>query len=188
MNQFKFDRVSNVLKKISIFLLASFLLASCGGAGETQTQVPASPTNDAVQAPVEPLTVAGVKISGTLGSEPQIEIVQLGESVTQLVIADQAIGQGQSVRTGSRVLAHYVGYGLITGAKFDSSWDRGQPIEFGLDQVIAGWSQGVPGMKNGGRRVLVIPAELAYGQNPPPGSGIEPGEPLLFVIDLFDFI
>jgi peptidylprolyl isomerase len=77
---------------------------------------------------------------------------------------------------------------MNTGQKFDSSWDRGQPIEFGLDQVIAGWTQGVPGMKIGGRRVLVIPADLAYGQNPPPGSGIEPGEPLVFVIDLVDFI
>ena len=82
------------------------------------------------------------------------------------------------------VTAHYTGWGAATGAQFDASWDRGQPATFPLDGVILGWQQGLIGMKVGGRRVLVIPADLGYGQTPPPGSGIQPGETLIFVVDL----
>jgi FKBP-type peptidyl-prolyl cis-trans isomerase len=71
-----------------------------------------------------------------------------------------------------------------TGIVFQSSLDGGQPIPFGLDQVIAGWTQGVPGMKVGGKRRLLIPAALAYGANPPQGSGIPANADLVFDIEL----
>ena len=80
--------------------------------------------------------------------------------------------------------AAYLGVGASTGETFDSSWERGQPATFPLDQVIPGWSEGLVGMKVGGRRELVIPAEQAYGDQPPAGSGIKPGETLVFVVDL----
>jgi peptidylprolyl isomerase len=82
------------------------------------------------------------------------------------------------------VNAHYVGLGWSSGNQFDASWDRGTPLRLPLGRVIPGWQQGIPGMRPGGRRLLVIPAELAYGNTPPPGSGIAPGEALVFVIDL----
>jgi peptidylprolyl isomerase len=77
-----------------------------------------------------------------------------------------------------------VGVGQATGRQFDASWDRGEAISFGLNQVIQGWSEGLVGMKLGGRRELVIPGEMAYGPNPPPGAGIQPNETLVFVVDL----
>ena len=67
---------------------------------------------------------------------------------------------------------------------FDESWSSGQPVTFPLDRVIPGWSQGLVGMKEGGRRTLVIPAELAYGANPPPGSDIPADAALVFTVDL----
>jgi peptidylprolyl isomerase len=80
---------------------------------------------------------------------------------------------------------HYVGVAFSTGEQFDASWDRGSPLQFrlGVGQVIAGWDTGVQGMKVGGRRKLVIPAHLAYGDR---GAGgvIKPGETLIFVVDL----
>lgn len=175
-----------MIKRIFIVFLSAGLIVGCSNTDsikEPTSTLSTSPESVAL----EPVTVAGVTVSGATNQAPVIEFQTLGEPVEQLIIADQLVGQGQSVPEGATVLAHYVGYGLRTGAKFDSSWDRGNPIEFGLAQVIPGWTQGVPGMKVGGRRVLVIPAQLAYGENPPPGSGIEPGETLIFVIDLIDF-
>jgi peptidylprolyl isomerase len=67
---------------------------------------------------------------------------------------------------------------------FDGSWARGEPATFPLPNVILGWQEGLVGMQAGGRRLLVIPAELGYGNNPPPNSGIEAGETLIFVVDL----
>ena len=77
-----------------------------------------------------------------------------------------------------------INYVADTGKVFDESWSSGQPVTFPLDRVIPGWSQGLVGMKEGGRRTLVIPAELAYGANPPPGAGIAPNETLVFVVQL----
>lgn len=111
---------------------------------------------------------------------------QLGatEAVTELVVTDDVDGTGEVVEPGASVTAHYVGVSASTGEEFDSSWDRGQPVEFPLSGVIQGWSEGLVGMKVGGRRTLVIPAEMAYGDTPPPGSGIAPGETLVFTVDL----
>ena len=67
-----------------------------------------------------------------------------------------------------------------------SSYSRGEPATFPLSNVIPGWQQGIPGMKVGGTRLLGIPAALAYGSSPPPGSGIAPDEPLWFVVTLRD--
>lgn len=176
-----------MIKRIFVLILCAGLIASCASTASVEqpaTNLSATPESVVL----EPLTVAGVIVSGSTNQAPVIDFQTLEDPIEKLIVADQLVGQGPSVPEGATVLAHYVGYGLSTGDKFDSSWDRGSPIEFGLAQVIPGWTQGVPGMKVGGRRVLVIPAELAYGQNPPPGSGILPGETLIFVIDLIDFI
>ncbi len=108
------------------------------------------------------------------------------EVVTELVITDDVVGQGEEVTPGATVTAHYVGVSASTGAQFDASWDRGAPISFPLDGVIRGWSEGLVGMRVGGRRTLVIPGAMAYGANPPPGAGIAPNETLVFTVDLVD--
>lgn len=113
---------------------------------------------------------------------------QLGatDAVVELVITDDVVGSGDEVTSGATVSAHYVGVSASTGAQFDASWDRGAPISFPLDGVIRGWSEGLLGMKVGGRRTLVIPGDMAYGANPPPGAGIAPNETLVFTVDLVD--
>ncbi|GHE49795.1 MULTISPECIES: FKBP-type peptidyl-prolyl cis-trans isomerase [Streptomyces] len=102
-----------------------------------------------------------------------------------LVIEDIWEGDGPVATAGNKVSVHYVGVSYSTGEEFDASWNRGAPLQFilGIGQVIAGWDQGVQGMKVGGRRKLVIPAHLAYGDNSPTPA-IKPGETLIFVCDL----
>ena len=106
---------------------------------------------------------------------------------SELVIEDLIVGDGTEAVAGAVVSVHYVGVGWSTGQQFDASWDRGDTFEFRLagGQVIAGWDQGVQGMRIGGRRRLTIPAHLGYGEH---GAGgvIKGGETLVFVVDLLN--
>ena len=107
-----------------------------------------------------------------------------GPAPTELVINDITVGDGAEATPGARVEVHYVGVEYETGDEFDSSWNRGQSIEFPLNGLIAGWQEGIPGMKVNGRRKLTIPPELAYG---PAGAGNPlAGRTLVFIIDLVD--
>lgn len=106
------------------------------------------------------------------------------ERVEALQVIDLKDGNGEEVKPGATVTAHYTGAVAATGVIFQSSHDFGQAISFGLRQVIKGWTQGVPGMKVGGTRRLIIPADMAYGSNPPPGAGIPPDAALVFDIEL----
>jgi peptidylprolyl isomerase len=126
---------------------------------------------------------AGVTVEGGRGEKPQVTVPG-GEAPAELVIHDLWEGEGEPAAPGGTVNAHYVGVGWDSGRPFDASWDRGAPLNLPLARVIAGWQQGIPGMRPGGRRLLVIPSGLAYGSTPPPGSGIGAGEALVFVIDL----
>lgn len=105
-------------------------------------------------------------------------------TVDSLQKIDLVTGTGEEVKPGATVTAHYTGAVAATGIIFQSSHDSGQPIPFGLNQVIKGWTDGVPGMKVGGTRRLIIPADQAYGANPPAGSGIPANAPLVFDIEL----
>ncbi len=106
---------------------------------------------------------------------------------TDLEVTDLTEGDGAEAEAGKTVSVHYVGVAHSTGEEFDASYNRGDPLQFrlGAGQVIAGWDQGVQGMKIGGRRRLVIPPHLGYGDR---GAGgvIKPGETLIFVVDLLD--
>lgn len=113
--------------------------------------------------------------------KPEITVPS-GPAPTELRIEDIVVGDGPQAAPGAVVKVHYLGVDYDSGAEFDSSWNRGQPLEFPLDGLIAGWQDGIPGMKVGGRRQLVIPPELAYG---PAGTGHQlAGKTLVFVIDL----
>jgi peptidylprolyl isomerase len=108
-----------------------------------------------------------------------------GEPPADLQITEVTEGDGAEAKAGQTVDVHYVGVAHSSGEEFDASYNRGAPLSFrlGVGQVIAGWDQGVQGMKVGGRRQLVIPPHLAYGDR---GAGgvIGPGETLIFVVDL----
>ncbi len=111
--------------------------------------------------------------------------VPAGDPPGELQVTDLVEGTGDEAVAGSTVHVHYVGVSWSTGQQFDASWDRGAPLAFplGAGRVIQGWDDGVTGMKVGGRRQLVIPPHLAYGDR---GAGgvIAPGETLVFVCDL----
>ncbi len=117
-------------------------------------------------------------------TKPEIDFPG-GEPPTELEITDEVIGEGTEATAGSMVSCHYVGVTFSGGEEFDASWNRGQPLDFPLGggRVIPGWDQGIQGMKVGGRRKLVIPPHLAYG-NRGAGGVIKPGETLIFVVDL----
>ena len=117
-------------------------------------------------------------------SKPEVDCPG-GEPPADLEIIDIWEGDGKVAGPGDTVRVHYVGVAFSTGEEFDASWNRGEPLEFrlGRGQVIAGWDQGVQGMKVGGRRQLVIPPGLAYG-NRGAGNIIRPGETLIFICDL----
>ncbi len=108
-----------------------------------------------------------------------------GEPPAELEITDIWEGDGPTASPGDTVQVHYVGVAYSTGEQFDASWDRDEPLSFrlGVGHVIAGWDQGVQGMKVGGRRQLIIPPGLAYGDRGA-GNAIAPGETLIFVCDL----
>ncbi|MGN7704838.1 FKBP-type peptidyl-prolyl cis-trans isomerase [Cellulosimicrobium sp. 22601] len=114
-------------------------------------------------------------------SRPEVDAPE-GPAPTELVVEDITVGDGPEVTPGATVNVHYLGVEYETGEEFDASWNRGQSINFPLRSLIAGWQQGIPGMKVGGRRKLVVPPELAYG---PAGGGHRlSGKTLIFVIDL----
>jgi peptidylprolyl isomerase len=117
-------------------------------------------------------------------SKPEVDFPG-GEPPAGLEIKDLWEGDGPVAQAGATVSVHYVGVSFSTGEEFDASWNRGQPLSFqlGAGQVIAGWDQGVQGMKVGGRRQLIIPPDLGYGDRGA-GTAIKPGETLIFVCDL----
>lgn len=131
------------------------------------------------------MAASDIAVSGDAGEKPEITLPD-GPPPAGLQIIDLIEGDGREARPGAVVTTHYVGVSWTHGGRqFDASWDRGQPLSFGLSQVIAGWTEGIPGMRVGGRRMLVIPPEKGYG-NQSPTPAIAAGDTLVFVIDLVD--
>lgn len=129
----------------------------------------------------------GIAINGLVIGGSEVPIISVGpdsQPTLDLVTSDLIPGNGDSVQVGNTITVNYCGVGQSTGAIFDSSWARGAPATFQLapGALIEGWTQGVPGMQLGERRLLEIPGDLGYGANPPPG--IEPNETLIFVVEL----
>ena len=118
--------------------------------------------------------------------KPEIEFPG-PETPSDLVVTEITEGDGAEATSGSTVSVHYVGVAHSSGEEFDASYNRGTPLQFrlGIGQVISGWDTGVQGMKVGGRRRLVIPPHLGYGDRGA-GGAIKPGETLIFVVDLLE--
>jgi peptidylprolyl isomerase len=122
-----------------------------------------------------------------MSSQKPDVVVPEGNPPADLVMEDVTVGTGAEAKSGANVEVHYVGVAWSTQREFDASWNRGDTFEFrlGAGQVIAGWDQGVAGMKVGGRRILTIPPHMGYGAQ---GAGgvIKGGETLIFVVDLLN--
>jgi peptidylprolyl isomerase len=114
--------------------------------------------------------------------KPEVDFID-GPAPVTLIITDVIVGEGAEAIAGGRVEVHYLGVDFENGEEFDSSWDRGESITFPLNGLIAGWQEGIPGMKVGGRRQLVIPPALAYGES---GGHRLAGRTLVFIIDLLN--
>jgi peptidylprolyl isomerase len=128
----------------------------------------------------------GETTSAAKKTKPEVPVPK-GAPPKKLVVKEIEEGSGEEAKSGDEVTVQYVGVDYKNGKEFDSSWSRNEPFTFtlGAGQVIPGWEQGVEGMKVGGRRELIIPPELAYGEaGSPPAIG--PNETLVFVIDLLE--
>lgn len=119
-------------------------------------------------------------------TKPEVDVPE-GAAPAELTVRDLVVGDGAEVKPGTVVRVHYVGVTFETGKEFDSSWDRDQPFKFALGsgRVIKGWDRGLRGMKVGGRREIVVPPRLGYGDQSP-SPLIPAGSTLVFVVDLLD--
>lgn len=158
---------------------------SWGNDKSADTTAAASPTTLAGSATtlVAATTTVVAKLPAAIAKKPEFS-VGTGTAPTKLVVKDLVVGTGAAVKAGSNVAVNYVGKAWSTGAEFDSSWSRNQTFDVtnvGQAAVIQGWNDGLIGMKQGGRRELTIPADLAYGAAG--NGGIKGGETLVFVID-----
>jgi peptidylprolyl isomerase len=174
------------MRALLAIALASLVIAGCGGDEFDQTvTVPKDAAGSTATAtPTPAATPEGSKNLKDTKSKPLIPKPS-GKPPKRLVIKDIVKGKGKTAGKGDEVSVQYVGVSWSTGEEFDASWNRGEPFTFkvGEGSVIKGWDRGVPGMKVGGRRELIIPGKLAYGENGSPPA-IGPNETLIFVIDL----
>jgi len=177
------------LAPVSIVAATVLALTGCGSQTASNTtsspSAAASSSSNAGGTAGSPYVIgdAGVTVTGDVGAKPTVTIGADTKNVTELTVKDLVVGTGPEAGPDSTITAHYVGVGGISGKQFDSSWDGGQAAQFPLSRVIVGWQNGIPGMKVGGRRLLVIPGDQAYGANPPSGD-IQANEALVFVVDL----
>jgi len=167
---------------IVLALIIGAGVAACGGddSSSGETAATATPTPTANPANIDEIAAG---ISKNTQTEPKI-VTPKGDPPTKLVIKDIVKGKGPKAKAGEKLTMDYTGYSWSNGQKFDASWDRKQhfPFQLGAGMVIPGWDQGMVGMKEGGRRLLIIPPDQGYG---PQGSGpIGPNETLVFAVDL----
>jgi peptidylprolyl isomerase len=172
-------------KRLIVAIVAIVAIgAACGNSAEpekrTEPAGPAAPTQQAGGKCTNERPAPPAK-EDNVSSKPDVKIPD-GDPPCELISDDIKEGSGAEAKASDTVTVQYVGVSWSTRKEFDSSWDRGQPATFSLDQVVKGWGQGIPGMKEGGRRRLIIPPALGYGAR---GQGpIAPNETLVFVVDL----
>lgn len=178
---------SRIARLGAIAAIPAFVFAvSACSSGSGSSSGSASPTSSASASGstalvTTSLNASEVVVTGGGATQPQVQF-PTPSSASALSTKDTKVGTGATVKAGATVELNYMGIGAITGQVFDSSWESGKPISFSLAQLIPGWQEGIPGMKVGGQRVLVIPAAKAYGSNPP--RGILSNESLVFVVEI----
>lgn len=150
-----------------------FLQSNC------QTQQYSQKLNEA---PTDGVELNGVYVKTDPQGVPVVTITDGLPPATDLASLDLVEGTGKTVKPSDTITFEYCGLGQTTRGIFDSSWVRGKPLSYPLPQLIPGWQQAIPGMKEGGSRLLIIPGALAYGENPP--AGIMPNETLVFVVNV----
>jgi peptidylprolyl isomerase len=175
------------LISLTLALVLSAGIAACGEDDEPASESAATPT----ATPAETASAAGIEalVQGTskkTDAKPTVPAPE-GDPPPELVTRDIVRGKGPKAKAGDTLSMQYVGTSWSTGQQFDASWDRGaQPFAFqlGAGMVIAGWDNGLVGMRKGGRRLLVIPPDQGYGPQGTPDGSIAPNETLIFVVDL----
>jgi peptidylprolyl isomerase len=161
----------------SLLIISACLALFAAGCGSDSSSTSTSSSGG------ETTTTVKKSEPGAKKTKPVVKVPG-GPPPKKLVIKDLEEGSGPAAKPGDEVTVQYVGVNYRTGKQFDASWDRGEPFSFKLGEelVVAGWEEGIPGMKPGGRRELIIPPELGYGYSRT--EGIPPGSTLVFVVDL----
>lgn len=154
---------------------APFLTSDCA--------TPGAPT-PSDSAPSDATTFGSVSVRLADQGVPFITVGADAQAGQEVEAYDLSVGDGPEVKDGDVITFNYCGVGMTTRQMFDSSWTRGEPLTYSLDELIPGWALGIPTMKVGGERLLIIPGDLAYGPNPSPDSGILPNETLIFVVQI----
>lgn len=176
---------------------AAFALTACGSddsdtatsaTSATAATVATSATSRSAAAPAAPqshgreCTAADIEVTGGFGENPTITLPDDCDAPTRLIVEDLVPGSGPGAAPGQDLTMNYSLVAWSDGEKLDSSFDRGEPfgLTLGAGQVIPGWEQGLEGVQEGARRLLIIPPDLGYGAG---GNGIKPNETLVFVTD-----
>jgi peptidylprolyl isomerase len=153
---------------LALCLALAIAVAGCGGSDDSSSG-----------------STGSTEASNTdLSKKPKVTVPK-GVSPDKFAYSEIVEGTGATAKAGDKVTVQYVGVGFDSEKEFDSSWSRNEPFPFtlGAGEVIKGWDKGVEGMKVGGRRELLLPADLAYGSAGSPPT-IGPNETLIFVVDL----
>ena len=179
------------MPRLHILIAASISFFFWGCSSSDQSPVSEPPDSTVAESNVSPDTTTSlastepwVEVSATTG-RPVISVLPRDERPNRLVTRDIAIGTGMQAGVGDVLEVNYVGALLSDGTEFDASWNRSQTffVPIGMGAVIPGWDHGIVGMREGGRRVLITPPDLAYGSSGA-GSSIPPDATLVFVVDL----
>jgi FKBP-type peptidyl-prolyl cis-trans isomerase FkpA len=183
-----------IRRSLYLLMIGSAVATMAQAAGQAGTTTTTTVTTTV--APADPAqAAAAATIAASVQAEAPVAVTAAptAPGLDPLVVTDTVVGKGKTAGQGSKVFMHYTGWLYKSmapkqhGRKFDSSFDRGEPLEFvlGTGRVIKGWDQGILGMKVGGKRTLIIPSHLAYG-NRGAGDMIAPGADLIFDDELMD--
>lgn len=181
-------RIAAIVVAPALLLTAAACSSTSGSSNGSSSSASSSSSSSSSASGVatpSPTTVDGVTVSGPTNAAPVITVAPNTPAPTKLVVDDIVVGTGAAATADSTVSVQYSGVLLATGKAFNSSWadNAGQPATFPVGQVIPGWQKGIPEMKVGGRRLLIIPAADAYGAAGSPPV-IPPNAALVFVVDL----